>query len=1173
MMRITKVRLVNFHNFVNETVDIEKGGHLFLLGDNGSGKTTVLDAVHYALSGGRLEFNAAARVGGNKEEGRSMQGVVLRQDFERGIQNEGGAIAYAAVELWDESTGKRLSVGVGTEATTMEARVSKWGFVVPGPVSELPLVVQAKDEDARFAATREALRSALGASKVFFRIGDYRAAMAARLFSSPGAYDDVCRFWQMAKAYREIVSGARNFGALFRKLLPAPDPKVFGEIARTLQNLGDMDQTIIELSEQRDYIAGLLELAREIDRESEVASRCRWLAGFRKIAETKDGIQVGALRTTELTSEISRLKLQVEAADAKTELAEAAVREAEAKDDEGLAAKLREAKARKAEALGEHAERERESERQTKLALSAKTAHEKAGFALAGQRRDAQGRLDTAISAASQLPGELPRARALSAAMDLAGRSSSRWGPGAWRDEVTAASAESSARVETARNASEDGLARLALAKSQREDSATSLADLRRQEEEEPRLENYTKAHRVLKSAGIKAQPVYELLEPKADAASEELASVEALVGDSHLAALVVDKADRERAAKLVVDKAPGVRVVVATSEVALPAWVAALFKDRSSEDLSATAIALGALACALAQPEDLGPLESPKGQELLHRGGNFASLSATPRLLGAANRRRAHQESITRVEAALHSHDTEVAAAETRASSARASLGTCKALVAAIALTSGADLLGAEAEHGECERSLKRESDLAKEASRRAASAGDKATTATSVFDLLHARAEAMHLDQLQKRIRELILVASQARKESKDLQARFGVCENDITRLAKVRTELEESLAELQARQEPLALDVVRRAALKEDASVEHYVRVEHRGDTFKSISTIESRVSDAERRIRDSESELTRDGARGVGNIHFAGRFGFHYDATHNRIVDRRELPAVGILKELERTLVEQRSVITTKTRELMETLVLGGLARDLQGQVDTLEELIKNINRLLQGIRFGRNSYQFRVAPMADRRALVEIVRRVSMLDPESGAEFRNWVEDRIDELRSAKDGEIPELFDYRNWFEYSLRMTTSDDEGVDLTRSVRALGSGGEQAVPNYLLVLALGKLMFGASKAKLSPLLFDEAFYGIDAGRRDQLLRFATELELQLLVASPDQDGVTASAKQATTLFIVKDDHGDVHLAPYHYWHRQAKSQGDLFSETGPSEPAPEDAECVQPES
>jgi recombinational DNA repair ATPase RecF len=56
MMRITQIRLVNFHNFIDETIEVADGGHLFLLGDNGSGKTTVLDA---ALTTGIAAFKSA----------------------------------------------------------------------------------------------------------------------------------------------------------------------------------------------------------------------------------------------------------------------------------------------------------------------------------------------------------------------------------------------------------------------------------------------------------------------------------------------------------------------------------------------------------------------------------------------------------------------------------------------------------------------------------------------------------------------------------------------------------------------------------------------------------------------------------------------------------------------------------------------------------------------------------------------------------------------------------------------------------------------------------------------------------------------------------------------------------------------------------------------------------
>jgi len=337
--------------------------------------------------------------------------------------------------------------------------------------------------------------------------------------------------------------------------------------------------------------------------------------------------------------------------------------------------------------------------------------------------------------------------------------------------------------------------------------------------------------------------------------------------------------------------------------------------------------------------------------------------------------------------------------------------------------------------------------------------------------------------------------------------------------------------------------------------------------RGDSFRSIDTLRQRITEVERATEAATDELERNGSRGVRCLAHASRFGLLYDRARNHIEDRRGQPIDGVLAELERSIDEQRSVVNERTRALMDTLVMGELARHLQGQIHHLHETIKGINRVLRGLRFGPSEYQFQVTPRGDRIELVELVRRLSILDEASRSQFRAWIDARLDELRTTDDDEVPSLLDYRQWFEFKLRMSTTDAEGVELTHRLRQVGSGGEQGVPNYLLVLALAKLMFDAAGATVRPLLFDEAFYGIDAGRRDQLLRLATDLGLQLCVASPDQDGATASVRAATTLFVVKDANHDVHLAPYHYWNHGGE-QRDLFE---PAPEAPEAAECRTP--
>ncbi len=91
-------------------------------------------------------------------------------------------------------------------------------------------------------------------------------------------------------------------------------------------------------------------------------------------------------------------------------------------------------------------------------------------------------------------------------------------------------------------------------------------------------------------------------------------------------------------------------------------------------------------------------------------------------------------------------------------------------------------------------------------------------------------------------------------------------------------------------------------------------------------------------------------------------------------------------------------------------------------------------------------------------------------------------------------------------------------------------------------MPNYLLILTVAHLLYeGNDDLRLRVLLFDEAFYGIDTGRRDQLLGFASDLGLQLFIASPDLDGVKKEVAYSTTILVVKDENCDVHLFYYNF--------------------------------
>src|SRR5213593_3165525 len=204
LFHIRRIRLLNFHNFVDETLTVCK--NVFLIGDNQSGKTTVLDAVHFALSAGvEMEFNAAARFGPRSEPGRTLASIVLRYDLERDAAQRPPSVMYAALEIEDEA-GAVHSFGAGAFATSLDAQPDVWGFIARGKtLDEVGLHTDERDDAGaarRRPRDRQELEERLGRGAVLDK-GRYRTAAAQLLFRDRDAYMRGLELIAAGKAYRE----------------------------------------------------------------------------------------------------------------------------------------------------------------------------------------------------------------------------------------------------------------------------------------------------------------------------------------------------------------------------------------------------------------------------------------------------------------------------------------------------------------------------------------------------------------------------------------------------------------------------------------------------------------------------------------------------------------------------------------------------------------------------------------------------------------------------------------------------------------------------------------------------------------------------------------------------------------------------------------------------------
>lgn len=136
MRRLEAVRLVQWYHFQDELLPI--GASCLLLGDNGSGKTTVLDAIQVALVADLSDvlLNRAA----NEKSRRALYGYVR---WKIGAEDEsrqgavhfgrGACTSYVMLEFVDDDDPSLVfTCGIGFEATETDTEIAKVFFVVPG---------------------------------------------------------------------------------------------------------------------------------------------------------------------------------------------------------------------------------------------------------------------------------------------------------------------------------------------------------------------------------------------------------------------------------------------------------------------------------------------------------------------------------------------------------------------------------------------------------------------------------------------------------------------------------------------------------------------------------------------------------------------------------------------------------------------------------------------------------------------------------------------------------------------------------------------------------------------------------------------------------------------------------------------------------------------------------
>lgn len=375
-------------------------------------------------------------------------------------------------------------------------------------------------------------------------------------------------------------------------------------------------------------------------------------------------------------------------------------------------------------------------------------------------------------------------------------------------------------------------------------------------------------------------------------------------------------------------------------------------------------------------------------------------------------------------------------------------------------------------------------------------------------------AAINTQHLDDLMRRQATL-------QRQSDELQEQL---ESTIKAYTTAETLLENKKEQIVTLQNQLPRIKEKRDAVTTDEDYdaqkanELYEKLEE--EIEKQPEKTEDILADISNRIKQASSDQDREKTRAVNLLsEFKTRYSRDLGLNDPLSSAGYRTLVADLLHDIRDIGLHERQQDVADALHRAQKVIRQDLAIQLRSNIEDMERRINELNRELNARPFSGNQvYQFHYERLPESSEFLKYVDQMDQYvaaNTNSLFDEHSHINDHIKKILDAEDGD--RLADYRNYYKFDI--TIKDTESNVTEKLSRRIGnaSGGEHSSPFYV---AIGASLASAYQIKwredgkhdggLSLFLADEAFEKMDFDNTEAAFNYLVSIGLQMFIAAPD---------------------------------------------------------------